>query len=56
VERSAQEGGPFCGGGASRVDAGDRAQHLAQSGVDDARFAREAAYSQWFGLYRRDHP
>jgi hypothetical protein len=21
---------------------------------DDARFAREAAYSQWFGLYRRD--
>jgi hypothetical protein len=20
---------------------------------DDARFAREAAYSQWFGLYRR---
>jgi hypothetical protein len=23
---------------------------------DDARFAREAAYSQWFGLYRRDHP
>jgi hypothetical protein len=21
---------------------------------DDIRFAREAAYSQWFGLYRRD--